>query len=106
MSSTGVTIATGYTDTRASCAALIARVSVLWSCSDWPPVGSCQALHIVVSMNGHGTDRFLAQPAHRGSHPKPHTNSELSMTALGALSVAAVCLLFGVAFALTRIFNR
>lgn len=67
---------------------------------------SYQALHIVVSMKGHGTDRFLAQPAHPGSRPKPPANSELSMTTLGALLVAAVCLLFGLAFALTRIFNR
>ncbi len=67
---------------------------------------SYQALHISVSMKGHGTDRFVAQPAHPGSRPKPHANTELSMTALGALLVAAVCLLFGVAFALTRIFNR
>ena len=57
-------------------------------------------------MKGHGSDRFLAQPAHPGSRPKPPANSGLSMTALRALMVAAVFLLFGLAFALTRIFNR
>jgi Mg-chelatase subunit ChlD len=67
---------------------------------------SYQALHIVVSMKGHGSGRFLAQPAHPGSRPKPAANSGLSMTTLGAFLVAAVCLLFGLAFALTRIFNR
>jgi uncharacterized protein YegL len=65
-----------------------------------------QALHIVVSMKGHGSDRFLAQPAHPGSRPQPHTNSQLSMPAFGALALAVVCLLFGVAFALTRVFAR
>jgi Mg-chelatase subunit ChlD len=67
---------------------------------------SYQALHIVVVMKGHGTARFVAPPAHPGSQPKPHTNSALSMTTLGAFVVAAVCLLFGIALALTRIFNR
>jgi hypothetical protein len=67
---------------------------------------SYQALHIVVSMKGHGTDRFVARPAHPGSRPKPRTNSETPMTTLTALAVAAVCLLFGVGFVLTRIFAR
>jgi hypothetical protein len=67
---------------------------------------SYQALHIVVSMKGHGTDRFVARPAHPGSRPKPQTNSAPSLTTLGALAVAAVCLLFGVGFVLTRIFSR
>jgi uncharacterized protein YegL len=65
-----------------------------------------QALHIVVSMQGHGTDRFVAPPAVPGSRPKPRTDSQLSMPILGALMLAGVCLLFGVAFALTRIFSR
>jgi Mg-chelatase subunit ChlD len=67
---------------------------------------SYQPLHIVVSMKGHGSDRFLARPAHPGSNRKPSVNSELSMTALGAFLVAGMCLLFGVGFVLTRIFNR
>jgi Mg-chelatase subunit ChlD len=67
---------------------------------------SYQALHIVVSMKGHGVDRFVAQPAHPGSRLGPRTNSAPSMTTLGALAVAAVCLLFGVGFVLTRIFAR
>jgi uncharacterized protein YegL len=67
---------------------------------------SYQALHITVSMKGHGSDRFLAKPAHPGSRPKPPVNSGLSTTALGAFLVAGVLLLFGVAFALSRIFIR
>jgi tight adherence protein B len=67
---------------------------------------SYQALHIVVSMKGHGADRFVARPAHPGSRPKPQANPAPSMTTLAALVVAAMCLLFGVGFALTRIFAR
>jgi hypothetical protein len=40
-----------------------------------------------------------------GSRPEPHANPGLSITALGALLVAAVCLLFGVAFVLAPISN-
>jgi hypothetical protein len=41
-----------------------------------------------------------------GPRPKPRTNSLPSVPALGAQMVAAVCLLFALAVALMRIFNR
>ena len=67
---------------------------------------SYQALHIVVSMKGHGNDRFVAKAAHPGSRAKPHVDSGLSTTGLGAVLVAGVLLLFGVASLLSRVIGR
>jgi Mg-chelatase subunit ChlD len=67
---------------------------------------SYQALHLVVSMKGHGTVRVNAPPAAPGSRPTAHPHSGTPMSTLAALIVAAACLLFGVAFLLARVFAR
>jgi uncharacterized protein YegL len=67
---------------------------------------SYQPLHLVISMKGHGTVRLHVPPAAPASRPTPHANSAMPMTTLAALIVAAVCLLFGAAFVLVRVFAR
>ena len=67
---------------------------------------SYQALHLTVSMRGHGTVRVVAPPAVPGSRPTARANSATPMTTLTLATVAVVCLLFGAAFVLVRVFAR
>jgi Mg-chelatase subunit ChlD len=67
---------------------------------------SYQALHLVVSMKGHGTARFVAPPAAPGSRPAAHVSSGMPMATVGAFAVALVCLLFGAAVVLQRFVAR
>ena len=67
---------------------------------------SYQALHLTVTMKGRGTVRVIAPPAAPGSRPTAHAGAATPMTTLAVAVLAVVCLLFGVAFVLVRVFAR